>query len=120
MRLYTTSLTTQIDFSLHGQNSAVRILWPTALFKGLQQRTGRSNTSTWCLPHVSGRRSLVTALVATAAPAAHSNQPIAKVAADTVLVVESKTKANKIQKFLGQSYKVTLIDHFVSLPEPAC
>ena len=108
MRVCSTSLTGQ-DFSLHGQSSAIKSLWPTASLKGLLQRTGRSNTSASCLPHVSRRRSLTTAPIAKAAPAECSHHPTATLAADTVLVVESKTKANKIQKFLGQSYKVTLL-----------
>ena len=109
MRVCSTSLTSpKTDFSLHGQSYAIKSLWHTALLKGLQQRTGRSNTSAWCLPHVSEKRSLITALGAKAAPAMSSNHPAVKLAADTVLVVESKTKANKIQKYLGQSYKVTL------------
>lgn len=41
-----------------------------------------------------------------AASAAVSDAPHAEVLADTVLVVESKTKANKIQNYLGPSYKV--------------
>ena len=108
-RPYNTHFTSQTDFSLHGQNSAARSRWPTAMLKCLQQRTGRSNTSAWCSPHVSSKRSLNTALVAKATPAACSKHPTVKLAADTVLVVESKTKANKIQKFLGQSYKVTVM-----------
>ena len=109
MRACSTSLTAQTDFSLHGQSSAMRSLWPTALLKGLQQWSGRRNTSAWCSPHVPGRRLLNTALVAKAVPAAPSNHTTVTLAADTVLVVESKTKANKIQKFLGQSYKVALL-----------
>lgn len=111
MRVYNTSLTVQSNFSLHAPFSARRSLWPRpkGVLSGLQQRTEGSSTSAWCLPQVSGRRSFVSALVAKAAPTDTPDDSAARVAADTVLIVESKTKAKKIQKFLGPSFKVRLL-----------
>lgn len=113
MRVCYASLTAQSNFSLLAPRSARRSLWPKGLLSGLQQRTDGSVIYVWCLPHVSGRRSVITALVAKAAPTAASDDSAAKVAADTVLIVESKTKAKKIQKFLGPSFKVRLLTPLV-------
>ena len=108
MRVCTNSLPAQTNVSLHVPRSAVRSLWPKGLLPGLQQRTEGSSASAWRLPHVSGRRSFVSALIAKAAPTDTPDDSAAKVA-DTVLIVESKTKAKKIQKFLGPSFKVRLL-----------
>lgn len=120
MRVCSASITAQSNFSLLAPRSAGRSVWPKGLLSGLQrallpaQRTdGSSIIYVWSSPHVSGRRSVISAVGAKAAPTASSDDSAPMVAADTVLIVESKTKAKKIQKFLGPSFKVRLLTPWV-------
>lgn len=127
MRSHNPVLHVHVNSSLLGQGSIIRSLCPKRIASrrapSQQQHNAWSNSSAADLCYSSGRRSHAThALVAEAAPAAPAapaaepDQPDATVAADTLLVVESKTKAVKIQKFLGESYKVKLLTHCVQAP----
>ncbi|KAL3144456.1 hypothetical protein ABBQ32_004200 [Trebouxia sp. C0010 RCD-2024] len=121
----TCSFSAQTETALLGRPSILRSLWPNGFASrptpGLLQHKAWSNISAALSCQSTVRRSHATrALLAEAAPpapAAQADQPVATVPADTVLVVESKTKAIKIQKFLGPSYKVEVLKTCVQTPQ---
>ena len=92
--------------TLFCQLSVAKILWPARTLTVQTQRSVFNENDDTYLSYFPRNFRAQTASYTTAASAAVPDAPTAEVLADTVLIVESKTKANKIQKYLGPSYKV--------------